>query len=165
MYRGASVQPLEVSPRVMPAGTLPVQGGEPPMPREQAARVLKNPLPATAEHLQHGQTLFQKTCATCHGTGGRGDGAVRDQTLLPPADLTAGIPTERTDGYIYGTIRNGGIVMPAYGDATSGDERWELVLYVRALQRHAPLQPAAQAPAQTPVQEPIELPPGTGAGE
>lgn len=163
MYRGDSVQPLAVAPRVMPAGTMPVKGGEPPMPREEAARVLTNPLQPTTEHLQHAQSMFQNTCAPCHGNGGKGDGPVRFQTILPPADLTAGIPTQRSDGFIYGTIRNGGIVMPAYGDATSSDERWELVLYVRALQqRKAPL-PSPPASAPTPAAEPIELPPGTHA--
>ncbi len=159
MYRGESVQALAVPPRVMPAGTLPVQGGEPPMAREEAARVLHNPLTATPEHLRHGQSLFQETCAPCHGTGGRGDGPVRHQTILPPADLTAGIAIQRSDGYVYGTIRNGGIVMPAYADATSAEERWELVLYVRALQHNVPLQPVAQPPERTPAQEPVELPP------
>ncbi len=164
MYRGESVQPLALPPRVMPVGALPVQGDEPPIPREEAARVLRNPLQPTPEHLQHGQRLFQNICATCHGTGGRGDGPVRVQTILPPADLTGGIPTQRTDGYIYATIRTGGIVMPGYGDTTSAEERWELVLYVRALQRNQPVPPA---PLATPARaaEPRELPPGTGAAQ
>ena len=164
MYRGDAVQPLAVPPRVMPAGTLPVQSGEPPMSREEAARVRRNPLPPNPEHLQNGQRLFQNICATCHGSGGRGDGPVRQQTILPPADLTGGMPTQRTDGYIYATIRNGSTVMPGYGDTTSAQERWELVLYVRALQRNQPVPPA---PERTParVEEPRELPPDTGGAQ
>ena len=38
---------------------------------------------------------------------------------VPPADLTAGVAAQRTDGYIYATIRNGSIVMPSYADAMS----------------------------------------------
>ena len=135
MYRGQSVQAFELPPRVMPGGTLAVTGAPPPLPREEAARVLRNPLAPTPEHLARGRELFLITCATCHGPDARGDGPTAHRTILPPADLTAGTPAQRTDGYLYATIRGGSIVMPAYGDATSDVERWEIVLYLRALQR------------------------------
>ena len=135
MYRGQAVQPLAVTPRVMPPGTLPVQGGEPPMSREKASRVLENPLRPTPDDLARGQKLFLLTCATCHGPEGQGNGPTAKQTALPPADLTAGPAAQRTDGYLYATIRNGGTVMPPYGDATSPRERWQIVLWLRALQR------------------------------
>lgn len=137
MFRGAAVQPLAVPPRVMPAGTLPIRGGEPPMAREVAAATLTNPLAPTTAHLAHGQRLFTSNCAPCHGATGMGDGPVADHTLIPAANLTLGQPTERSDGYLYATIRNGSVVMPAYGDAMSPTERWELVLYLRRLQREA----------------------------
>jgi mono/diheme cytochrome c family protein len=137
MFRGASVQPLAIPPRVMPGGTLPVRGGEPPMSREKAAGVLANPLFPTPARLHDGEHLFRTHCLPCHGSAGMGDGPVATHTLIPAANLTLGQPTERSDGYLYATIRNGSIVMPAYGDAMSPEERWELVLYVRDLQRRA----------------------------
>jgi hypothetical protein len=54
--------------------------------------------------------------------------------VLPPPDLTFAQPAQRSDGYLYATIRNGSIVMPAYGDAMSADERWQVVLFLRKLQ-------------------------------
>ena len=138
MFRGAAVQPLAVPPRVMPAGTLPVAGGEPPMSRDVAATTLTNPLAPTPERLAHGKRLFTTNCAPCHGSAGMGDGPVADHTLVPAANLTLGQPTERSDGYLYATIRDGSVVMPAYGDAMSASERWQLVLYLRQLQRGAP---------------------------
>jgi mono/diheme cytochrome c family protein len=134
MFRGAAVQPLAVPPRNMPAGTLPVHGGEPPLTRTQADGVLHNPLAASAEYLEHGRRLFEIDCVPCHGTSGKGDGPVAAQMRLPVADLTGGQSEQRTDGYLYATIRNGGRDMPAYGDAMSPTERWILVLYVRHLQ-------------------------------
>lgn len=134
MFRGPAVQPLAVPPRNMPSGTLPVRGGEPPMSREEAAAVLENPLSPTPERLKHGEALFQIYCMPCHGATGEGNGPVASQTILPPADLTSGQPEQRTDGYLYATIRNGSIVMPAYPDAMSSTERWELVWYLRQLQ-------------------------------
>ena len=36
MYRGPEIQPFAMAPRVTPADTIPVHGGEPPMSLEQA---------------------------------------------------------------------------------------------------------------------------------
>jgi mono/diheme cytochrome c family protein len=134
MFRGESVQALSRAPRNMPAGTLPVNGVS-PISRERAAATLHNPVKPTPDVLAHGKFLFDTDCAVCHDTSGRGDGPVRFLLRIPPADLTRGIPTERSDGYIFATIRNGSFVMPAYGDAMSAHEMWEVVLYVRSLQQ------------------------------
>ncbi len=134
MFRGASVQPFAAAPRVTPEGTLPTSGGELPMPREVAAVALHNPFTPTRKRLDHGKKLFETSCAPCHGTDGKGNGSVRFLLTIPPANLTRAQPTERSDGYIYATIRNGSIVMPGYGDAISPEDRWDVVLYVRWLQ-------------------------------
>jgi len=134
MFRGESVQAMARAPRVMPPGTLPVNG-EAPMSREAAAAILHNPLKPSAAALAAGKSLFETDCAVCHGERGRGDGTVRFLLRIPPADLTAGVAAQRSDGYIYATIRNGSIVMPSYADAMSPTERWEVVLYLRSLQR------------------------------
>jgi hypothetical protein len=134
MFRGQAVQPLAVPPRVMPSGTLPVHGGEPPISRAQAAGSWHNPLVPSVVHLQHGAALFKINCAPCHGDTGHGSGPVAYQMPVKPPDLTQGQVAERSDGYLAATIRNGGRVMPAYGDAMSSEERWEVVLYMRQLQ-------------------------------
>jgi len=133
MFRGESVQPMARSPRVMPPGTLPVNG-EPPMSREQSSAKLHNPLKADPAVLAAGKSLFESNCAVCHGNNARGNGTVRFLLRVPPADLTAGVAAQRTDGYIYATIRNGSIVMPSYADAMSSEERWQVVLFLRSLQ-------------------------------
>jgi mono/diheme cytochrome c family protein len=133
MFRGESVQALAKAPRVMPRGTLPING-EAPMSREVAAATLHNPLKPTAEGLAAGRILYDDNCSVCHGDKGHGDGTVSFLLRVPPANLTAGVAAQRSDGYIYATIRDGSIVMPSYGDAMSSHERWEVVLYLRSLQ-------------------------------
>ncbi len=144
MFRGQSVQPLARAPRDMPPGTLPVNG-LPPISREIAATTLHNPVKSTPDALAHGKVLFDTDCAVCHDNSGRGDGPVRFLLRIPPADLTRGIPTQRSDGYIYATIRSGSYVRPAYGDAMSVHETWDVVLYVRSLQQPSQQQQKAGA--------------------
>jgi mono/diheme cytochrome c family protein len=152
MYQGAAVQPLEIAPRVMPDGTLPVNGihynvhyGQPDgMPSTAAILPMKlelmtvreqNPLQPTSENLAHGKALFETVCAPCHGRIGKGDGGVVHLLAHKPANLLTGVSTNLPDGYVFGYIRNGGIWMPSYDDAMSTTERWQIVLYMRDLEK------------------------------
>ncbi|HJU12774.1 MAG TPA: c-type cytochrome [Candidatus Binataceae bacterium] len=133
MFRGQFVRPMEITPRNQPAGTL-TENGSRSLPRDQAAVELHNPLTANPRILTKGKQLFMTDCSPCHGRDGKGDGSVLPVLALLPANLTAGMPTKVSDGYIFSTIRNGGMAMPPYGDTLSAHETWELVLYVRHLQ-------------------------------
>ena len=144
MYRGAAVQPLSRAPRVMPSDTMPVDRGEPPMSTEQMTVKLKNPLPGTPENLAHGKDLFLTNCAPCHGESGTGNGPVAHLLKDQPKNLVTGQSKDLPDGYIYGVIRNGIVLMPSYGDAMSSSERWQVVLYVRSLQQAAASDKTAQ---------------------
>ena len=128
------MRPLTVAPRVMPAGTLPVVGGELPMTRAEMTATEHNPLQPTAENIEAGKSLYATNCAPCHGEGGRGAGAVVHLLKTRPSDLVTGTSKNLPDGYLYGTIRDGGIAMPAYADAMSMHERWQVVTFVRSLQ-------------------------------
>jgi mono/diheme cytochrome c family protein len=44
---------------------------------------------ASAQDVAQGRDVFQNHCATCHGTGARGDGPMADVLSVVPADLTA----------------------------------------------------------------------------
>ena len=41
-----------------------------------------------AEDLDVGKLEFQSSCASCHGTDGKGKGPVSEQLKVPPSDLT-----------------------------------------------------------------------------
>jgi mono/diheme cytochrome c family protein len=144
MYRGAAVQPLSRAPRVMPSGTMPMDRGERPMSTEQMTVRLKNTLSATPENLAHGKALFLMNCAPCHGEGGLGDGPVAHLLKDQPKNLATGQSKDLPDGYIYGVIRNGILLMPSYADAMSSSERWQVVLFVRSLQQNAAPQKTAR---------------------
>jgi len=118
----------------MPAGVV-ARGGELTIPKESRDRAAKrpNPFPATPASLALGEQRFRTFCTPCHGEHGKGNGLVSAK-FIPPPDLTnAELQKVRTDGYWYSYISVGGAVMPAYGEALSPEERWQVVSYLRTL--------------------------------
>ena len=111
------------------------------------------PLAADEQWLAYGQMHYERQCAVCHGVQGLGDGPVVGPGKFPLApSLVAGTALGRSEGYIYGIIRVGRGLMPAYGGRTTDRERWAIVNYVQSLQRNAGGAPATApaAPATTP---------------
>ena len=108
---------------------------QPAPPTIDSMAGLVNPVPVTEASLLRGRMLYQLNCSVCHGPAGRGNGPVvpfgyPGIPIAPPA-------IERSDGYIYGMIRNGRGVMPSYNRIEHLD-RWHVVNYIRALQGRAP---------------------------
>jgi mono/diheme cytochrome c family protein len=93
---------------------------------------LRNPTPPTDSSLANGRKYFQINCAVCHGDRAVGDGPAT-KFGMPGINLTQDITKARTDGYIFGMIRNGRGLMPPYNRIEEMD-RWDVVNYVRALQ-------------------------------
>lgn len=116
---------------VQPAGTVPRSGGELVVARE-AYETRKNPVAPTAESVARGEKLFSIYCTPCHGVGGKGDGPVTPR-FIPPPDLASAPVQGKPDGHISYYIGYGGALMPAYGEAVSVADRWDLVNYVRTL--------------------------------
>jgi mono/diheme cytochrome c family protein len=111
--------------------------------------------------LEIGRAMYERHCAVCHGVTGLGDGPVIGAGRFPFAsDLVQGPALGQSDAYIYGVIRAGRGLMPAYGARISHLERWAIVNYVRALQAAAgsPAPPAVAPPTGA---EPAPVPDGT----
>jgi mono/diheme cytochrome c family protein len=72
---------------------------------------------AQAEDFDIGKWEFQSSCASCHGTDGKGKGPVSEQLKVPPPDLT--MLAKKNNGVfptnaVYETI-DGLQTMPAHG--------------------------------------------------
>jgi len=106
---------------------------------------LINPVPADAASLERGEELFNRICAVCHGPEGVGSGAniVEFFPLLASWNISGAPAAGYTDGFLYGKIRVGGPIMPAYAHQISHFDRWNIVNYLRVLQRQAGNLPAA----------------------
>jgi cytochrome c oxidase cbb3-type subunit 3 len=99
------------------------------------AAKLKNPMAATPDSIAAGKQVFQRHCATCHGTAGQG-GSGND--LIPGApDLTdAEWKHGSTDGEIFSVIKNGvppELNMVPFGDELRDPDIWNVVNYIRSL--------------------------------
>ena len=95
---------------------------------------IPNPVPADARSLLNGRKNYSINCAVCHGDLGKGDGPIVAKGF-PPIPLVgpASPAPGRTDGYIWGMMRNGRGLMPSYNRIEELD-RWDVVNYVRGLQ-------------------------------
>lgn len=120
-------------PQAPVEGTLPTHGRF-PLDRSQLEVLYPtNPLPASEEVVEAGRQQFSVYCAPCHGPTGKGDGPVAAK-FIPPTDLASPFIQENTDGWFYGTIRNGIRLMPRYGAELSAHQSWQIVAFVRTFQ-------------------------------
>lgn len=103
------------------------------------ALMLENPVKPDIHSLSWGKRIFDIQCTTCHGY--YDDKGTR--TPSPTSQLVPGAPdlsqTEiaaKPDGHFFQYIHFGGLViMPVYGYKLSETEHWDVVNYVRAIQR------------------------------
>jgi hypothetical protein len=102
--------------------------------RETAEKELVNPLDFTKKNLDFGRKKFDIYCSPCHGSLAKGDSRLNGKFPNPPS-LHTKAAREYTDGRIFHIITEGQNIMPSYSSQLTREERWAIVLYVRALQR------------------------------
>lgn len=103
---------------------------------------MTNPLSASAEVLQAGKTLFQKSakpaaCAMCHGEKGDGKGMMGAALAPPPRNFTCNaMMKDIPDGQLFWIIKKGspGTGMMSFS-GLSDDKVWQLIHYIRSLAR------------------------------
>lgn len=101
---------------------------------------IPNPTTADARSLENGHKAYQINCAVCHGDLADGNGGLKQ---LNPAygiapSLVTPMTTARTDGYIFGMMRNGRNLMPSFNRIPEA-VRWDIVNYLRGLQGRYPV--------------------------
>ncbi|MCX6149901.1 MAG: DUF3341 domain-containing protein [Ignavibacteriales bacterium] len=99
-----------------------------------ASKYLLNPLLPSKENLERGQNKFNTFCSPCHGFFGKGDSRLRGQFPAPPS-LHSDKVRNWKDGDIFHVITVGQNIMPSYASQITEAERWQIILFVRALQR------------------------------
>lgn len=127
-------------PRAAPLHSVPLSGVPPASYAISYSRfpatidsfsVIPNPIAVDERSVANGRLEYQINCSMCHGMSGNGLGTLVKYGFA--IGLTSGTALTRTDGYIWGMIRNGRGIMPSYNRVNQMD-RWDIVNYVRALQ-------------------------------
>ena len=135
-----SVDPAHPGMANYPKHIVPVPGTTVYVENKAAAAKMKNPVAATQKSLEFGGKMFGIYCTPCHGYKGKGDGLVGRKLMIQPFNLTDARSRGLSDGYIFGMMTFGGVVMPSYANDLSPKERWNVVNYVRhVLQQGAPV--------------------------
>ena len=117
--------------------SVPVTGREIVRDRDAMSATFRNPVPSDQASVARGERKFQRTCVPCHGQTLVGNGPVAAK-FVPPPDLLSATPRGRPDGFIYYYIRYGGAVMPSYGAQVTAEEAYDLINYIRHMQRTSP---------------------------
>jgi mono/diheme cytochrome c family protein len=126
-----------------PDGSIP--RGLPPLhytaTKEDAARAgidLVSPVATSSATVKRGEFVFQNYCATCHGSGGLGNGPVAQRGFPPPPSLLADRARAMKDGQMFHVLTYGQNNMPSYASQISREDRWSVIGYVRAMQQTGP---------------------------
>ena len=102
-----------------------------------SADQLKNPYSGNAEAIKQGKAIFESMCSVCHGEKGKGDGS-GSVTLTPaPANFLAISVRNESDGAIFWKLTNGNPPMAAYKDLITETQRWQVVNYIRQLEKQS----------------------------
>jgi mono/diheme cytochrome c family protein len=122
-----------------PPGSVPLTTPLYPKTIEEAEKVLTMPprLAADPDITEKGKALFNTFCIPCHGADAKGHGSIISAGFPQPPDITHPTYAARGDGFFFYRITFGSAsgVMPSYGYAISVHERWQIVNYLRTLQK------------------------------
>jgi mono/diheme cytochrome c family protein len=93
------------------------------------------PLQIDEANMARGRERYTISCEVCHGAAGDGKGITSKYGLNGAANYHQDKYRQMTDGEIFNTISNGKGQMLGYGYNVTIDDRWRIVMYIRALQR------------------------------
>jgi mono/diheme cytochrome c family protein len=93
--------------------------------------------------MKRGKNRFEIYCSPCHGYDGRGAGAIPQRVAAGGGvwlarnlvDASNPVAINMPNGQLFNTISNGYNTMMGYAAQIPHEDRWAIVLYVRALQR------------------------------
>jgi len=105
-------------------------------------RTFPSQIALTEATMDRGRQRFGIYCTPCHGQIGLGDGMVAKRadslaqgTWIPPTNMTQEYLRQMPVGELFNSISNGIRNMPGYASQIKTEDRWAIIMYVRALQR------------------------------
>jgi len=112
-----------------------------PTPQDaiRAGEELSSPFDLSTEEgiasAERGAADFQTFCVVCHGGDGTGNGPVAQRGFPPPPSLLIGKSKDMKEGQLFHVLTYGQNSMPQFAAQLSPNSRWDVVNYLRQLQR------------------------------
>ena len=94
----------------------------------------KSTVAASPKAVEDGKKVAQVNGVTCHGAGGKGDGAAAVALNPKPADWTSKRVQDESDGELFWKISNGRCAMPPWKHLPEAD-RWSVIQFIRSLKK------------------------------
>jgi len=92
------------------------------------------PVKVDEKFLRRGQERYNIYCSMCHGRAGYGNGMIVQRGYRRPPSFHVARLRSEPAGHYFDVISNGYGSMPAYRTMIPTEDRWAIVLYIRALQ-------------------------------
>jgi mono/diheme cytochrome c family protein len=102
----------------------------------QMAAQTPNAVASTPKSIADGASMYNRSCASCHGRTGAGDGPAAKQLNPPPSNL---VDSEwkhgTTDAEIFAVVRSGvpKTAMKGFASKMTEHEIWDVINYVRSI--------------------------------
>lgn len=113
---------------------------------EKDAQV-QNPVKPTDVSIGVGAKFYSSQCAMCHGKDGDGKGDLAEQMQLKMPDYRKPESLAKfTDGELFYILTNGMGKMPAEGNRTPDEKKWNVINYLRSLSKPSEGQKPAPKP-------------------
>lgn len=133
-YFANGISQLVPPEHTQPIGFKPYRYG---LNADLADQELKNPLAGqmSPEVLLVGEKYYSINCLVCHGSAGLGDGPVAAKYPVKIPSLVSDKVKKWSDARIFHTITVGQGLMGAYASHIPQKYRWQVVNYIRTLQK------------------------------
>jgi mono/diheme cytochrome c family protein len=111
----------------------PAAIGQQPKPwvAPESAKKVTNPVAVSEQTTAAGKILYTKSCKSCHGSGGKGDGPKAANLNTTCQDMTKDAFKSQSDGEIFWKTTEGRDDMPSFKTKLSNEERWQIINYIR----------------------------------
>jgi len=120
-------------------------------------------VPVNQATLERGRERYDIYCAPCHSRLGDGNGMVPQRGYRHPPTYHQDRLRKAPLGYFFDVITNGFGAMPDYAMQVTPEDRWKIVVYIRALQLSQNATAADAGGQKIPTSPPRFEEPGSGA--
>ena len=148
------LNPFAADAPASPSVTAAASTGSPLPPGAAETVIRSDPAARLQESVQRGAEIYAVYCSCCHGTTGLGDGPVARRGFPPPPPLPSGKSLQMKDGQLFHILTFGQGSMSSMAAQLSRDQRWDVINFVRSLQRSGTTPAAPERDAAT---EPVGL--------